>query len=208
MSTLRREVYAQAGRAAKEAGFAKVPGKQLYAMVLHPGIRGYLEFTDVNRGGMLVISVGVGVVVPEVEELIARWTGGSADGVFTAFGNIGYIRPEPGWVDIRFADGLPVEAGIRLLEGLVTNEAVPFMDEVKSIDNCAELLEKQVFPDLKERLVERLPVIYALAGRDQEAAKHLAYIVDALASGTAEMRAARWSAYVDGFQASFPRIHS
>jgi hypothetical protein len=206
IATLRREIYAEVGRALKSLGFRKAAGRQLFLKELATGVEGALELTDVKRGDELAVSLGVGLIVADVERLIADWCSGSAVATFTTVGNVGYLKSEQSWVDSRFNDGSPIESGVRELIDLAVSDAVPFLEAHASLDGVAEVLERGTFPTLKRLAEERLPILYALNGHTQQAATTLAQIVDDLANDEGSAMSIRRSAYLAGYRDAFPDV--
>jgi hypothetical protein len=205
-STLRRDVYAEAGGAIRALGFRKVAGRPLFMKGLSGEVEGVLELTDSWRSDELAVSLGFGLVFNQVEHLIADWCNDPPGQRFTIFGNVGYLKPQRGWLDIRFTEDRPIDEGVRQIIDLVTSEAVPFLEAHTSLQATAALMESGKLPLLEKKVRERLPVVYALSGDEDRAAAAIAVIEDTLASGEVDGSTFRRQAYVNGFRSAFPAI--
>lgn len=169
-------------------------------------VTGVLTLTCSRRDDEVAVSLGVGLVLPEVERLIAEWHGESPGERYTVFGNVGYLRPARRWVDTRFSEDRPIDEGVREIVALVMSEAVPFLEEHGSLKGAAALIENELFPGLERINEELLPVIYALDGDEARAAAALAAIVDSFDPDDLWALPWRHHAYVDGFRKAFPDI--
>jgi hypothetical protein len=204
-ATIRREVFAQAGRALKALGFRKVAGRQLFLKGIADGIEGTLELPASSReGGRIAVSLTVGFIVTEVERLIDEWCDQPPALRFTAGGNVGYVKPEHRWREVHFSEDQAVDEGVRQLVDLATTDAVPFLAAHASLGGVARVLEDGIFGG-NRFADERLPILYALDGDVERAAAALSKI-EAFASDENSLMIFRYISYLDEFRKAFPGV--
>ena len=204
-ATIRREVYAQAGRALKDLGFRKVAGRQVFLQRIADGIEGALDLPAASRReGGITVSLAVGFIATDVERLIGEWLDQPSALRFTTLGNVGYVKPEHRWREVAFSDEQAVDEGVRQLMDSATADAMPFLAAHASLGGVAKVLEDGIFPGARFAH-ERLPVLYALDGDAERAAAALSTI-EALAANENSAMTFRWIAYLDAFRRTFPDV--
>ena len=204
-STVRREVFAQAGRALKALGFRKVAGRQLFLKGIADGIEGTLELpASRRREDGIAVSLQVGFIVTEVERLIDEWCDQPPALRFTTGGNVGYVKPEHRWREVHFSEDRAVDEGVRQLVDLAAIDAEPFLAAHASLGGVAKVLEDGIFPGARFA-AERLPVLYALDGDAERAAAAFAKI-EAFASAENSLMIFRYISYLEGFRKTFPGV--
>lgn len=207
IASLRRAIYAGAGSTILPLGFHKTPREQRYVKQFPEGIQGVLELTDSKRGQALVVSLGMGFIVSEVEALLAEWTSNPKVDTYTTFGNVGYLLPGRTWRDTCFPLGASVEGGLSDIAHLSKNIALPFLDKNASLQGVSDCLEQEILPHaLRRNMVERLPILYALMGNAELASSALAEMQRSLNAPDAKTPVFRWEAYMEGYRKRFPAV--
>jgi len=139
-SAMVREVYAEVGTFLEREGFGRVGKETRFKRKLSDQVVGVVGLSHARRGAEIAISAGVGLICPRVEQLIADWCNVSAEGVITRYGNVGYLRPEKGWIDARLSDDVPPDIVVRQLIDQCESIAIPFTLAHTDLRSVAEVL--------------------------------------------------------------------
>ncbi|MFS8201939.1 hypothetical protein ACLVWQ_24985 [Streptomyces sp. CWNU-52B] len=203
---LRRALYRALRPELLTSGFTKAARRQRYDLPLGDGVSGFVEFADATKRTRdhVWVSLAVGLVFRDMEELISGWCGDSMEHLMSAHSNIGYTRPAGGWFEVVFSDAEPVDRGVAALSAAVRDEAVPFLRRNSGFLDIARLYEEGL-PMLPLSVEERLPLAYALGGELDRAYEALLPIQGKADSGEQPARLLRRLAYLDGFRSRFPR---
>lgn len=164
-----REVYAEVGTFLEREGFGKAGKEAWFKRKLSDQVVGVVGISDARRGTEIAISVGVGLICPRVEQLIADWCNVSSEGTLTTYGNVGYLRPERRWIDARLGNDGPADLVAGQLIDQCASIAIPFTLAHTDLRSVAEVLRQKVFPSMESLDAERLAVIYALLDETQRA---------------------------------------
>jgi len=167
-SPIIRKVYGEVAAHLRAQGFKKLPRNRRFARRMSDQVTGVIGLTHVRRGADILFDIGVGCVCDKVERMIAGWRNVS-EGVFTTFGNIGYVCPDRQWLDTRLVEGQSVDACIDDLIAKCDSIAIPFVLSHTDLRSVADVLEQDIFPSLPSKQHERLAVIYALLGEFRRA---------------------------------------
>jgi hypothetical protein len=183
-----------------------VAGQPVFLREIADGIEGVLTLpAPRTEGGRLRVSLDVGFIATEAERLIDEWCDQPPGLRYTTLGNVGYLKPEHRWREVRFSEDQAVDEGVRQLVGLAVTDALPFLAAHASLRGVAEVLESGMFPGAGRLADERLPVLYALEGDAERAAAALSKI-EARASDPNSYMTFRHNSYLDGFRQSFPSL--